>query len=180
MEKWKQIEDMCYEISSESRVRRVLKDGRAIKKYGNYKYLKLINHKGKNTDYFEITLGRNYKKLVHRLVADAFLDKQEDRMFVNHKNGNGHDNRVENLEWCTLQENSTHASKNDLTNPNYKRVKVYCVELQREFKSNYDAAQYLNEKYFGNSKRIKALASNIRRCSSGLRNKAYGFTWYCK
>jgi hypothetical protein len=49
-------------------------------------------------------------RLVHRLVAAAFLPKpQEGQVQVNHKNGHTNDNRIVNLEWCTPSENLTHA-----------------------------------------------------------------------
>lgn len=47
--------------------------------------------------------------LVHRLVAEAFIKNPKKKKEVNHKNSNGFDNRVSNLEWVTRSENNQHA-----------------------------------------------------------------------
>jgi len=53
--------------------------------------------------------GTRKTYLVHRLVALAFLEEVCGKKFLNHKNGNKADNRLENLEWCTQSENAIHA-----------------------------------------------------------------------
>jgi hypothetical protein len=51
---------------------------------------------------------------LHRLLADAFIDKIEGKTFVNHKDGNKENNALDNLEWVTQQENNLHAFQTGL------------------------------------------------------------------
>lgn len=57
--------------------------------------------------YFELNLGgRNSERwLLHRLVAEVWLDNPDNFRTVDHKDGNKANNCVENLEWVTLEEN---------------------------------------------------------------------------
>jgi len=72
--------------------------------------------------YKRVTLynGAGYKRfLVHRLVAESFLPKQDGQTVVNHKDGNKENNKTSNLEWVTPSQNARHAIDNNL----YKRSK---------------------------------------------------------
>lgn len=53
--------------------------------------------------------NKQYRKLVHRIVAETFIPNPENKPEVNHKNlirGNCH---VDNLEWATPLENVQHS-----------------------------------------------------------------------
>jgi hypothetical protein len=52
----------------------------------------------------------NKKFSIHRLVAIAFINNYDNKKnIINHKNWIKSDNRIENLEWCTLSENTKHS-----------------------------------------------------------------------
>lgn len=86
----------------------VTKEGQVYSLYSN-KFLKVSTTKA---GYYMVTLCEDTVKtniLVHRLIATAYLDNLEDKPCVNHKDGIKTNNQVENLEWCTYQENTKHA-----------------------------------------------------------------------
>lgn len=88
-----------YEISSQGRVASFQKGPRHILSPGPH-----------TAGYLQVILsGRGIGKprTLHRLVAEAFLG-WEHGVEVNHKNGNKHDNRLENLELMTRSENILH------------------------------------------------------------------------
>ena len=71
----------------------------------------------KPNGYLDVNLskdGKQLKYLVHRLVAQTFLENTDNKKTVNHKNGDKTDNRVDNLEWATLSEQHKHAYTNGL------------------------------------------------------------------
>lgn len=102
-----------YEISSLGNIRCI---GYWHHTFQGEKYIKCERylHPHLNTNgYYYVNLYVN-KKLVHfyihRLVADAFLEKEEGKGCINHKNEIRTDNRISNLERCTQSYNVRHSA----------------------------------------------------------------------
>ena len=68
---------------------------------------------------YNLTLDGNKKAVkVHRMVAETFIEQPEGKNIVNHKDGDTHNFKKENLEWVTAQENSLHAREAGLSTNN--------------------------------------------------------------
>lgn len=68
--------------------------------------------------------GISTSKLVHTLVAKTFIPNPDNLPTVNHKDGDKHNNRVENLEWASYSENNQHAMDNNLKTDTQTVIRV--------------------------------------------------------
>lgn len=90
----------------------ITSDGKVINKYSG----KILKPKIDKYGYYSVCLfynGKRYYKTIHRLVAENFLPRVDGKEVVNHKDLNKLNNNVENLEWCTIKENTQHWYTND-------------------------------------------------------------------
>jgi HNH endonuclease/NUMOD4 motif len=61
---------------------------------------------------------KQISKLAHRLVAETYIPNPVNLPEINHKDGNKLNNHIDNLEWCSRQENVNLSILNRLSAPN--------------------------------------------------------------
>lgn len=182
MEQWKDIPgyERLYQVSTKGNVRSYHKAGNRILKQHiskGYCYATLIDD------------NRRKMVLVHRLVAQAFIENTENKPDVNHKDGNKTNNNVENLEWVTKSENSIHSHRvlgrktrkgehhteeaKEKMRKNFKKCgeshnakKVRNVETGEVFDCVKSACEKYGEK-----------AAGISLCCKGKRKICKGYHW---
>lgn len=151
------VDDPMYEVSSDGEVRSI---DRYVKGKGNstqFRKGRLLKIHKFESGYCYVVI-RNKNRLLHRLVASAFIPNVDHLPCVNHINGDKSKNDVSNLEWCSYQENTRHAILNDLMkisdeshmckmteHSSVKNCKpVRCIETKNEFSSIKECAKSMN------------------------------------
>lgn len=137
-ERWTVIDGYeKYEVSNFGRVRNEKKAILKPVKSNGYLAVNLYND-----------LGIRQVK-VHRLVGMAYLPRNQSQTQINHIDGNKHNNKLSNLEWCTASENSMHAHR-ILKIKHYggtPKKKVRNVETGEVFESIADAGKSVGTSY---------------------------------
>lgn len=166
-EVWKDIPNYegLYQASSLGRIRSV--EGKiTLNQYGGKRKWKgrILRNKTKEMrpEGYKVTLYKNKEKhdwLVSRLVCSTFYGVVNNelpvktKMTVNHKDGDRSNNKIENLEWLSLQDNIKHAYENGFYDGSQKQI---VIDLENGFSKRFDslakASKYLgyNKGYISN------------------------------
>lgn len=145
-EHWKEIKGNreIYEVSSLGNVRTKDREGargHSIKGH-------ILTQRDNSNGYLRCDIninGKTKSHLVHKLVAEKFIPNPDNKPFVNHIDGNKHNNSVDNLEWCTRSENEKHAWKTGL-----KHDIATKGELHGMHKLSKKDAVYIRTNHIGN------------------------------
>ena len=148
-----------YEVSNKGRIKSLRKN-KIIKPF--------IQKNGYMTLVFTVN-NQPKTKYVHRLVAETFLKNTENKKQVNHKDGDKRNNYVENLEWCTDEENKKHAYKNGLRKIDV-RIEVEMFSFDGKIVSKFNSISEA-------SKKTGINIGNISRCCNGHCKTAGGYVW---
>ena len=168
---WKDVVgyEGLYQASTFGRIRSLdRKDCR-----GNRISGKIMKPRFINSGYLMVHLrdrnGKRTGKLVHRLVAEAFLIATDNEIQVDHIDENKTNNNIENLRWVTPKQNSNHGT--GIMRANIKKSKPVnqlnengvCIKT---FSSATEAARVLNIKQ-----------GSITNCCLGRHRHAGGYRW---
>jgi hypothetical protein len=123
--------------------------------------------------------GKKYTMGVHSVVAMLNIDDWYDGCIVHHKDGNCHNNAVDNLEIMSRRQHALlHYEKGELHDVgkyikehymgenSYCSKKVYCVELNQTFGALHEA-----------ERKTGVHNGKISMCCNGKRKTAGGYHW---
>ena len=181
MEEWRDIKgyEGLYMVSNLGRVKSL------VGSYGRTR-IKILDQKPDAHGYKRVALYKNGNKeyfKVHRLVAIHFIENPDNKPCVNHKDENKANNRVENLEWCTVAYNNCYGNRlkkvskaNKIANKGKKHSKetkekirqssigrgtkkIICITTGEVFNSMVEA-----------SRKYNVQTAHLTNCCKGRRN----------
>ena len=192
---WKDVVGFegLYQVSNYGRVLSMPR-WRYTRYYGNdrkrgryYTKARIMRQKTRKTkiaglEYYQVTLSKDGIQKIyspHRLVAQAFIPNPLNKPYVNHIDGNGKNNYVDNLEWVTNMENQNHALR-VMKHSHNKEIIAFDKKtkaLMYEFDVMTDAAKWLISE--GRTQDQFCLSGIIRCCKRKIPSYL-GFIWRYK
>ena len=177
---WKDIKDFegLYQASSFGRVRSLDRYVKMTNRWGQQSFVfkKGVILKPCLTRGYKVVLLSNrnkqhkyYPKRVNRLIAETFIPNPDNLPQVNHKDENKLNNRVDNLEWCTIEYNNNYGTKNQRCAKTLG-VRIVQTSLDDKIVNKYDSIRIATRETGFDFR-------NIQHCLKGVTKTAYGYKW---
>lgn len=183
IEEWRDVKgyEGLYQVSNLGNVKALGRDyyhsnGHALVKH----YVKehIVNGRLRKDGYYDIDLhkdGKLCKKLVHRLVAEAFVPNPNNYRIIHHLDCNKANEKADNLMWCTQSFNVQHAY--DFEGKQQAKgeectssKKVIQTDLNGNILNVWPSLSTVKEKLGYNP-------STLAGCANGHNRSAYGCLW---
>ena len=176
-ETFKPIEEFrgAYLISNLGRVKSL--------NYGKTKraeFLNPINHHGGYQVVHLCKDGKVYNRMIHTLVAKAFIPNPDNKPLVNHIDGNKHNNVASNLEWVTYKENVRHAIRIGIKDPHSNNIPMGKDNIHSKPILQYTKSGEFVKRWDCISDAARAVGCNpcmLVNNASGRTKSARGFIW---
>ena len=117
--------------------------------------------------------GKSKKFFVHRLVAEHFVENNDFKPVVNHKDGIKVNNHYINLEWLTHSENNIHAIYELSVTPDTSGIHDKRKVKQLDKITGQVLAEFESIKEAQNATNVSHISSVCR----GVRHTAGGYKW---
>lgn len=177
---WKDIKgyEGLYQVSNLGRVKSLKRKVYAGRNRLRWQYERIMsNNKSNGNGYLIVSLNKESKdknKYIHRLVAEAFIPNPNNYLYVNHKDENRKNNKVDNLEWCTALYNNIYQNahiRRGLKNRNNRLSKrIYQLDddnnIIKEYPSISEASRQLN-----------LTMQSLSGCLNGKTKHSGGYKW---
>lgn len=117
-------------------------DGKVYRNSDDSEFIPCIDNDG----YYQLRVKGHKSPLLHRLIAETFIPNPDNLPCIDHINRIRTDNRIENLKWCTKEENNRN-TKRSLPEGKQKH-QVDVKEYNREARKRYRHKAGISVRYY--------------------------------